>query len=91
VAPVKYKNMIDKIKLSEESKKVIVSGIYQHYKGMLCKVLGIALHSETLEEMVVYQHLDEEKMIWVRPLKMFLENIEVEGVIKSRFKYVGNN
>jgi hypothetical protein len=55
---------------------------------MVCKVLGVALHSETLEEMVVYQHLDEEKMIWVRPLEMFLENVEIGGVIKPRFKLI---
>jgi hypothetical protein len=83
--------MTDKIKLSERSKEVVIGGTYKHYKGMLCKVLKVALHSETLEEMVVYQHMDEEKMIWVRPLEMFLESIEVEGVKKLRFEYVGNN
>lgn len=79
------------LKLSEESKKIIVGGTYEHYKGMMCEVLGVALHSESLEEMVVYQHLDEEKMIWVRPLKMFLEEVEINGVKKPRFKYVNNN
>lgn len=79
------------LKLSKESEKIIVGGKYEHYKGMQCRVLGIALHSETLEEMVVYQHLDEEKMIWVRPLKMFLEEVEINGVKKPRFKYVNNN
>jgi len=79
------------LKLSEETKKVKIGGTYEHYKGMVCKVLGVALHSETLEEMVVYQHMDEEKMIWVRPLLMFLENVEIEGVIKPRFKYVNND
>ena len=83
--------MTDKIKLSEESKRIIIGSIYQHYKGSLCKVIGVALHSESLEEMVVYQHLDEEKLIWVRPLKMFLENVEIEGVNKARFKYVSHN
>ena len=83
--------MPDEIKLSELSKKIIVGGNYEHYKGMKCRVLGVALHSETLEEMVVYQHLDGEKMIWVRPLLMFLEEVEINGVKRARFKYVGNN
>ncbi|MFA5025719.1 MAG: DUF1653 domain-containing protein [Candidatus Shapirobacteria bacterium] len=83
--------MPDEIKLSEISKKIVVGGTYEHYKGMVCKVLGVALHSETLEEMVVYQHVDKEKMIWVRPLEMFLENVEIDGVTKARFKYVNNN
>ena len=83
--------MKDKIELSEMSKKIVVGAVYKHSKGSLCKVVGVALHSETLEEMVVYQHIDGEKLIWVRPLEMFLEKVEINGVIKERFEYVSNN
>ena len=49
----------------------------------------MARHSETLEELVVYQHLDDLNW-WVRPLKMFLENVEVDGKLVPRFKLVEN-
>ena len=71
----------------------ITSGIYQHYKGSLYEVIGIAHHSETLEELVVYRALYNSKefglnALWVRPLEMFLEEIEFEGKKVLRFSYV---
>ena len=54
-------------------------GTYEHYKGKQYEVVGIAKHSETLEELVVYRALYGEKDLWVRPLKMFLETVEIEG------------
>ncbi len=63
-------------------------GKYLHYKGSYVNVLCIARHSETLEDLVVYQHLDDLNW-WVRPLKMFLENVEVEGKSMPRFKFAG--
>jgi hypothetical protein len=50
-------------------------GIYKHYKGHLYKVIGVAKHSETLEQMVVYeaQYDNPEGKLWVRPMKLFLE------------------
>lgn len=67
-------------------------GLYQHYKGPLYKVLGVVHHSETLEELVLYecQHEHELGKIWVRPITMFLENVVIDGLEKPRFKYVGN-
>lgn len=62
--------------------------IYEHYKGMKYQVIGIAKHSETLEEMVVYQALYGDYGIWVRPKDMFFEKIEVNGKIVDRFKKV---
>ena len=50
-------------------------GIYKHYKGNEYKVLGVAKHSETLEELVVYQAMYGEMDLWVRPMKMFTENV----------------
>ena len=67
----------------------LTSGIYEHYKGNRYEVIGICKHSETLEKLVVYRALYGEKEIWVRPLKMFLEEIEIEKKKVPRFKYVG--
>ena len=66
-------------------------GKYQHYKGGNYEVIGIAKHSETLEEMVVYKSLyqPEGENLWVRPLKMFTENIISEGKEMPRFKFQG--
>ncbi len=61
-------------------------GTYKHYKGKLYKVIGIAKHSESLEELVVYQQLYGEMGLWVRPLAMFNENIEVDGRQVKRFE-----
>lgn len=63
-------------------------GIYQHYKNKYYEVLDIAYHSETLEKMVVYRKLYEDFSLWVRPLTMFLEQVEVDGKIVPRFKFI---
>lgn len=61
-------------------------GKYEHYKGGVYEVIGVASHSETLEKMVVYRHDDGE--LWVRPLAMFREMVEVNGKKIPRFKKV---
>ncbi len=63
----------------------IPTGIYQHYKGPLYQVLGVAKHSETEEEHVVYRALYGEEGLWIRPLSMFTEQIEKDGQVISRF------
>ena len=63
-------------------------GKYQHYKGPLYEVLDVAKHSETEEEMVVYRTLYGDFSLWVRPLKMFIEEIEYEGKKMKRFRYI---
>lgn len=65
-------------------------GKYQHYKGKQYEVIGIARHSETLEETVVYKALykTEGGNLWVRPLKMFIENVTIEGKEIPRFKFL---
>jgi len=65
-------------------------GVYEHYKGNKYEVLGMAKHSETLEEMVLYRALYGDHGLWVRPAKMFLENVEINGNKIPRFKYIGN-
>lgn len=66
-------------------------GTYKHYKGKLYKVIGIAKHSETMEELVVYQQLYGEMGLWVRPLAMFNETIEIDGQLVKRFQYLLDN
>ena len=63
-------------------------GKYEHYKGGQYEVLGVAKHSETMEEFVVYRALYGEGELWVRPLKMFLEEVYFGGKKVPRFKYV---
>jgi hypothetical protein len=67
-------------------------GIYQHFKGMKYKVLGLVKHSETLEEMVLYEALYDNELskLWVRPKDMFFEEVVVQGKKVPRFTYVGN-
>ncbi len=70
---------------------MIKLGKYKHYKGKQYEVIGIALHSETLEELVVYKALyqTEGESLWVRPLEMFLEEVEIEGKKMPRFEFLG--
>lgn len=65
----------------------IKKGIYKHYKGNLYELIGIANHSETLEKMVVYKALYGEGELWVRPLSMWSEKIEINGKTVTRFEY----
>ncbi|MBI3290733.1 DUF1653 domain-containing protein [Candidatus Falkowbacteria bacterium] len=66
-------------------------GRYRHYKGKEYQVIALAKHSETLEELVVYQALydNPESKFWVRPAAMFSETVEVNGKKIPRFKYLG--
>lgn len=61
-------------------------GIYEHYKGNTYEVLGVARHSETQEELVLYRALYGDHSLWVRPLRMFLETVIVDGASVPRFK-----
>lgn len=66
-------------------------GRYRHYKGKDYIVLGVARHSETEEELVVYRTDYGDHGLWVRPLAMFQETIEIDGRKQERFQYVGPN
>ncbi|GFO57469.1 hypothetical protein GMSM_44760 [Geomonas sp. Red276] len=63
----------------------LLPGSYRHYKGNEYEVIGIARHSETEEEMVVYRKLYGDRSLWVRPLAMFQEQVEVDGRLVPRF------
>jgi hypothetical protein len=65
-------------------------GIYKHFKGKTYKVLYVATHSETLEEYVVYQALYGENKYWVRPLKMFIENVDKGDYQGPRFIWIAD-
>lgn len=69
-------NIMNKIKL----------GIYRHYKGNMYKVLYIAKHSETLEDMVIYQDVKYPDKIWARPASMWNDDIEIDGNTVKRFE-----
>lgn len=73
-------------------------GKYRHYKGKEYRVLGVAKHSETMEDLVIYEALydNEVAKLWARPLQMFVEEVEVKGPVKDgvnkkvpRFEYIG--
>jgi len=63
----------------------VVPGRYRHYKGNYYEVVGVARHSETDEQLVVYRPLYGERGLWVRPLGMFQEEVPVEGRMEPRF------
>ncbi len=65
-------------------------GKYRHFRsGKEYEVIGVAKHSETLEELVVYKALYGEEQLWVRPLKMFKETVIVDNIQKQRFEFIG--
>jgi hypothetical protein len=68
---------------------ILPPGRYRHYKGKDYEVLGIARHSETEEELAVYRCLYGDFSLWVRPLAMFLEELEVDGQPVRRFAPLG--
>jgi hypothetical protein len=70
---------------------MIRPGRYRHYKGYDYEVLGVARHSETEEEYVVYRALYGEGGLWIRPKAMFLESVWVEGTVHPRFKLLEEN
>ncbi len=67
----------------------IKKGRYRHFKGGEYRVIDFARHSETLEEMVVYEALYGEGGLWVRPASMWNEEIERDGKKFKRFEFIG--
>jgi hypothetical protein len=63
-------------------------GKYRHYKGGEYEVIGVAKHSETLDELVVYRALYGEKQLWVRPIGLFKSKVLIDGVEKNRFEFL---
>ncbi len=73
---------------NQQTRTIKINTKYRHFKGNEYLVLHIAKHSETLEDMVVYQALYGEFGIWIRPLDMFLEQVERGGLMMDRFKEI---
>ena len=69
----------------ERTPEMVEPGCYRHYKGKHYQVIGVARHSETEEEVVVYRCLYGDFSLWVRPVEMFLEEVLVEGRSMPRF------
>ena len=67
---------------------MVLPGIYRHYKGQHYEVVGVATHSETEEECVVYRALYGARGLWIRPLAMFTESVTKEGVSVPRFSRI---
>lgn len=69
----------------------IKPGKYLHYKNKKYEVIGMALHSETLKKMVVYRTLYKNDLhdLWVRPINLFTDEVEIDGQMVPRFKYIG--
>lgn len=72
----------------EEYKKKIPKGKYKHFKGKEYELLDFAVHSETLEIMIIYRQLYGEHLIWVRPAKMWCELVDYEGKSVKRFSKI---
>ena len=68
---------------------MIKIGKYRHFKGMEYKVIALAKHSETEEELVVYRALYGEGEVWVRPASMWEERVQYQGETVSRFTFIG--
>lgn len=71
-----------------EKREVVSGAIFEHYKGNQYEIINIGKHSETLEEMVVYQKVNDPEDIWIRPLDVFLESILVGGKVIKRFRKI---
>lgn len=63
-------------------------GRYRHFKGNEYEVIGVARHSETEEEMVVYRKLYGDHSLWVRPASMWNEQVKRDGKVQRRFTYI---
>lgn len=66
----------------------IQPGKYQHFKGNFYQVIDTVTHSETQETLVLYKPLYGEQALWVRPIEMFLEEVERDGKVFKRFTLV---
>ena len=69
----------------------IVQGIYKHFKGNKYQVIGVAKHSEGQPDMVVYRPLYGDRGLWVRPLSMFTQTVEVDGHKRPRFELIAQD
>ncbi|MBV2168553.1 MAG: DUF1653 domain-containing protein [Bdellovibrio sp.] len=69
---------------------IVPGAIYQHYKGKHYRVIGVGKHSESLEDVVLYEALYDNPLgrLWCRPASMWSEIVEVDGQKVPRFKFL---
>ena len=70
------------------NERPVIGALYRHYKGGLYRVLTVARHSETLEEMVVYVNANDPALVWARPASMWQETVETKDGKVFRFTIV---
>ncbi|MDE6599532.1 MAG: DUF1653 domain-containing protein [Oscillospiraceae bacterium] len=73
-----------------EGRKIVIGGHYKHFKGGEYVVLNVAKDHETCAEQAVYMQIHDKPIIWVRPLDMFLENVDDHGNVKPRFELIND-
>jgi len=78
--------MTETLSYSMAARSIVIGGVYEHYKKKRYKVLAVARHSETLEELVVYQAFYGDGDIWIRPISMFIENVLIGEKPSPRFQ-----
>ena len=72
-------------------KDIKIGTVYKHFKGNLYTVIGVAAHTESLENLVLYSPLKDPKTIWARPVDNFLDKVvDIEGKFVNRFTEVSN-
>jgi len=78
--------------LAHKERNSLKSGIYRHYKGKYYLVVDVVKHTESGEPMVLYHALyqTDDAQLFVRPLAMFIENVEVDGKLVPRFEFIKN-
>jgi hypothetical protein len=74
----------------ETTLETVAAGRYRHYKGNEYTVVGVARHSETEEELVVYRQEYGDFGLWVRPKQMFVETVTLNGEAVPRFQWIGD-
>lgn len=67
---------------------MIQIGYYEHFKGGLYKVIGLAEHTESGEQLVLYCPVEQQSKVWARPISMFLESVEHQGKKVQRFQFL---
>ena len=73
--------------MTDTPASMVKPGIYKHYKGNLYRVINVCKHTETEEELVHYQSINDG-LYWVRPVEMFKEQVMYDGQLVDRFTFI---
>lgn len=75
--------------MSNSKTETLELGIYEHYKGARYRVIGVGKHTETEEQVVIYEPLYESDVAyWIRPYDMFNETVKKDGKVIQRFRKI---